>query len=82
MTIDNDQIETVRVRVLPDGRMTRPDAALYLGVEVKTLAMWALKGKGPRLARLGGRVFYHKADLDMFILSEANKPAPQGRKIA
>ena len=41
-------IDKVNVRVLPDGRMTRRDAARYLGYEPKTLAMWHLEGKGPR----------------------------------
>jgi len=40
-------VEQVRVRMLPDGRMTREDAAQYLGRQAKTLAMWALRGKGP-----------------------------------
>jgi hypothetical protein len=61
----------VRVRVLPDGRMTRQDAAKYLGRQPKTLAMWALRGKGPRSIRVGGRRFYYKADLDSFIRGEA-----------
>ena len=32
-------VEQVKVRVLPDGRMTREDAASYLGLKSKTLAM-------------------------------------------
>ena|SRR5271167_4895781 len=60
-------IEQVRVRMLPDGRMGRGDAALYLGHQPKTLAMWALQGKGPRSLKVGGRVFYFKDDLDAFI---------------
>ena len=64
-------IEQVRVRVLPDGRMSRSDAAAYLGRAVKTLAMWDLKGKGPKSVRVGGRIFYFKDDLDAFIQGEA-----------
>jgi hypothetical protein len=60
-------IEHVKVRILPDGRMARGDAALYLGHQPKTLAMWASQGKGPRLVKVGGRVFYFKDDLDAFI---------------
>lgn len=60
-------IERVRVRVLPDGRMTRADAARYLGVTPKTLAMWQLQGKGPRSVRVGGLRFYYVADCDAFI---------------
>ncbi len=60
-------MDQVRVRVLPDGRLAREHAARYLGYEVKTLAMWALQGKGPRSVKVGGRVFYFKDDLDAFI---------------
>ena len=61
------QLVSVRVRVLPDGRMTRQDAATYLGLKPKTLAMWAMEGRGPKSVRVGGRCFYFKADLDTFI---------------
>jgi hypothetical protein len=63
-------LETVRCRILPDGRMTREDAAKYLGLKVKTLAMWALQGKGPRFVRVGGRAFYYLADVDAFVRGE------------
>jgi hypothetical protein len=59
--------ERVRVRLLPDGRMSREDAARYLGNQPKTLAMWQLQGKGPRSVKIGGRRFYYRADLDAFI---------------
>ncbi len=63
-------LEHVHVRILPDGRMTRRDAARYLGMKPKTLAMWQLGGKGPRSYRVGGRRFYFKSDLDDFIRGE------------
>ena len=63
-------METPRVRILPDGRLTREDAAIYLGMKPKTLAMWQLQGKGPRSVMVGGRRFYFKADLDAFIQGE------------
>ena len=62
--------EPVRVRILPDGRMTRADAATYLGHSPKTLAMWQLQGKGPRSVLVGGKRFYFKDDLDRFIRGE------------
>ena len=61
------QIEVVKVRVLPDGRMTRRNAARYLGYAEKTLAMRAMRGEPPRWVRVGGRIFYFKDDLDLFI---------------
>jgi hypothetical protein len=60
-------MESVRCRVLPDGRMDRENAAAYLGVKPKTLSMWALLGKGPRFVKVGGRVFYYRPELDLFI---------------
>jgi predicted site-specific integrase-resolvase len=64
MTIGVDQ---VRVRVLPDGRMTRRDAAKYLGLKEKTLAMWSVAGKGPPVLHVGGRCFYRQSDLDEYV---------------
>ena len=65
--VADDPVDVVRVRVLPDGRMTRNDAAKYLGHQPKTLAMWQLQRKGPRSVLVGGRRFYFKEDLDAFI---------------
>ena len=70
-TLDNVAIETPRVRILPDGRMTREDAARHLGYQPKTLAMWATNGSGPRSVRVAGRRFYFRADLDAFIRGDA-----------
>ena len=61
------EVEQVRVRILPDGRMGRKDAATYLGVAEKTMAMWAVVGKGPSAVRVGGRVFYFKEALDNYV---------------
>lgn len=48
-------------------RMTTPQAAKYLGLRPKTLAMWRNQGKLLRFIKLGSRVFYTKHDLDDFI---------------
>ena len=64
-------IDQVRVRILPDGRMDRENAAKYLGNTPKTLAMWQLGGKGPPSVLVGGRRFYFKDSLDAFIRGEA-----------
>tara|TARA_R110000787_G_scaffold8607_27_gene29359 strand:+ start:9380 stop:9658 length:279 start_codon:yes stop_codon:yes gene_type:complete len=61
-------IQTQSVVVLPDGRMDRKNAARYTGLSVKTLAMHACKGTGPRSIKRG-RVFYFKEDLDEWIKS-------------
>jgi hypothetical protein len=64
-------IEQVRVRILPDGRMARKDAAKYLGRAEKTLAMWEMEKKGPSSVLVGGRRFYFKDVLDAFVRGEA-----------
>ena len=64
-------LEHVHVRILPDGRMTRQDAARYLGMKPKTLVMWQLDNKGPRSVLVGGRRFYFQVELDAFIGGEA-----------
>ena len=66
----NPSVEQVRVRLLPDGRMDRANAAKYLGRSVKTLAMWTMEGKGPDSILVGGRRFYFKDKLDAFIRGE------------
>ncbi len=56
----------VAVTILPDGRMTRADAARYLGLSTKTLAMYAVRGSGPKFVKRG-RVFYFQKDLDAWM---------------
>jgi hypothetical protein len=65
------KIETVLVRMYPDGRMDTRNAALYLGLEEKTLAMKRSAGTGPSFIKRG-RIFYFKEDLDAWI-SEVGK---------
>jgi hypothetical protein len=59
-------VETVKVKVLPDGRVPRADAARFLGLATATMAAWKSKGLGPRPRRVGGRVFYYLRDLEAF----------------
>jgi len=60
-------VAEVEVVILPDGRMDTENAATYLGVAPKTLAMWRCQGIGPRFIKRG-RVFYFKEDLDTWIM--------------
>jgi hypothetical protein len=66
-----EAIDQVRVRVLPDGRVSRTDAATYLGRRPKTLAMWALEKRGPPIVKVGGRCFYRLDDLRSYAQGEA-----------
>ena len=65
------QIEQVKIRVLPDGRVTRKDSARYLGCSEKTMAMWQLEGKGPRQVKVGGRRFCFLNELAAYARGEA-----------
>lgn len=76
-TIHTPHIDIVRIRVLPDGRMDRANAAKYLGRKEKTLAMWKLQGKGPRCLRVMGRCFYFKEELDAFIRGDPRASSAQ-----
>jgi hypothetical protein len=46
--------------------MDRKNAALYLGLAEKTLAMHACRGSGPPYVKRG-RVFYYREDLDKWL---------------
>lgn len=60
------KIETVSVKMYPDGRLDSRNAALYLGLEEKTLAMKRSDGTGSCFIKRG-RIFYFKEDLDAWI---------------
>jgi hypothetical protein len=62
------QAQNVEVTILPDGRMDVKNAATYLGLSVKTLAMMRCHGNGPKFIKRG-RVFYYRADLDEWLLA-------------
>ncbi|QUT05203.1 DNA-binding protein [Sphingobium phenoxybenzoativorans] len=64
-------VELVKVRVLPDGRVDRRNAAAALNRRPKTLAEWQSKGFGPRPFLVGGRVFYKWAEVQAFARGEA-----------
>ena len=74
--LESVKIEMPRVRVLPDGRMTRRDAATYLGIAEKTVAMWDLADPNKLGGvKVGGRRFYYKDRLDDFIGNTARASA-------
>ena len=67
------EVDQTRVRFTPDGRTPRKSAADFLGVRPKTLAAWYLIGKGPMPRKVGGRVFYRRADLEAFVATGARE---------
>lgn len=50
-------------------------AGVYLGLNERTLKNWRWLKKGPAYRKLGGRVVYHRADLDEFSESKIVVPA-------
>ncbi|EEA8074176.1 helix-turn-helix domain-containing protein [Salmonella enterica subsp. enterica] len=51
-------------------RLTRAEAAAYLGVNTQTLANWAHTGKvGIPHHKVGRKVIYMKSDLDSYLAS-------------
>jgi hypothetical protein len=73
------EIESVKVRCLPDGRMDPPNSAAYLGLDEKTLANYRCRGVGPEFVRLGGRIFYFRAALDTWIAEGRAQSTAQAR---
>ena len=55
-----------KVEVLPDGRMSTKNTAIYTGLSLKTLAMKRCGSTGPPFVKRG-RVFYFKHDVDTWL---------------
>lgn len=80
-TDEAPQVSGVTVRVLPDGRMDCPSAAVYLGLSGKTLANLRCRGLGPKFCKRG-RVFYFKVDLDAWLAAGKAQSTAQARILA
>ena len=66
MDAQSQDLEFQKIVILPDGRMTTSNAAAYLGLSEKTLAMFRTQGTGPLFIKKG-RVFYFREDLDAWL---------------
>lgn len=66
MTIKNPVVHSMDIFMFPDGRLDVKNAAFYLGLKAKTLAMMRWNGSGPRFIKRG-RIFYYKDDLDVWL---------------
>jgi len=62
----------VEVVIFPDGRMDSANAADYLGLSQKTLAMMRCQGTGPEFIKRG-RIFYFKEDLDTWLIQAGKR---------
>ena len=63
---------SIEIIVFPDNRLDAPNAAKYLGLSPKTLAMMRCEGTGPKFIKRG-RIFYFKEDLDEWLLREGKR---------
>ena len=54
------------VVIYPDGRLDVKNAASYLGLKEKTLAMMRCNGSGPKFVKRG-RIFYFREDIDAWL---------------
>ncbi|EKD74387.1 MAG: hypothetical protein ACD_44C00473G0006 [uncultured bacterium] len=62
----SQQITSIEITMFPDGRLDAKNAASYLGLKEKTLAMMRGNGTGPKFIKRG-RIFYFKEDLDIWL---------------
>ena len=60
------KIKELDIFEFPDGRFDTKNAAVYLGLSVKTLAMMRTSGSGPKFIKKG-RIFYYRLDLDEWL---------------
>ncbi len=59
----------VQVAKNPD-LITAEETAANIGVNPKTLQRWAREGRGPRRVRIGGRCYYHKANIETWLVDQ------------
>ena len=50
-----------------DNLLSREEFSRQYGYSYRTLEMWAHKGQGPKVTRIGRRAFYHVNDIAAFV---------------
>lgn len=61
-----NNIHMKEIIMYPDGRVDTRNAATYVGLAEKTLAMMRCNGTGPKFVKRG-RIFYFREDLDRWL---------------
>lgn len=64
--LNTQSVESISIFMFPDGRLDVKNAARYLGLKEKTLAIMRGQGTGPRFIKRG-RIFYYREDLDAWL---------------
>lgn len=62
---------------LPGRRLSRKEAAIYLGLSEQWLTDLAFRQQGPRFYKLGRRCLYTVEDLDAWFNANATTRAPK-----
>ena len=62
-------VDFLKVVILPDGRLDTANAAQYLGLSRKTLAIMRSQGTGPQFIKRG-RIFYFLDDLKEWVAEQ------------
>lgn len=70
--------QVIDIKAFPDGRVMAREAAKYLGLADKTLAMLRSRGKGPKFVKRG-RIFYYLVDLDKWLREARVSSTAQAR---
>lgn len=71
-------VKQVEVLVRPDGRVDSKNAAAFIGLSEKTLAMMRCHGTGPKYLKRG-RIFYFVHDLETWIKDGEARSTSQPR---
>lgn len=77
--MDTQHLVVVSVETLPDGRLNTKNAARYVGLSEKTMAMMRCAGTGPKFVKRG-RIFYFKGDLDAWLQAGRAGSTAQARQ--
>lgn len=72
------ECKALEFTVYPDGRMDVQNAAAYLKLSPKTLAMMRCQGTGPKYTKRG-RVFYYLDDLDEWMKAGRTRSTAEAR---
>ena len=61
--------------------LSTPEAAEYMKVARQTLAIWRLNGKGPTFKKIGSKVYYELAALDLFLSKRTFKSTAEYKMV-
>ena len=68
-------IDQVKIRVLPDGRVSLKDAAKFIGVSYSGITAMVADDRGPRTKKVGGRRFSTLDWLHEYVAADQDEAA-------